>query len=57
MRRGWHIGRIAGVDVFVDPSWGVIAVLLALSQWTAFSDRSVFPGITNGLATVLAVSV
>ena len=55
MRRGWHIGRIAGVDVFVDPSWGVIAVLLALSQWTAFTDRSVFPGITDGLAIVLAV--
>ena len=55
MRRGWRIGRIAGVDVFVDPSWGVIAVLLVLSQWTAFTDRSVFPGITNGQAIALAL--
>jgi Zn-dependent protease len=54
MRRGWRIGRIAGVDVFVDPSWGVIAVLLVVSQWTGFSDRTVFPGLSSGLAVVLA---
>jgi len=55
MRKGWRIGRIAGVDVFVDPSWGVIAVLLVFSQWAAFSDPSSFPGLSGATATVLAI--
>jgi Zn-dependent protease/CBS domain-containing protein len=55
MPRGWRIGRIAGVDVSIDQSWSVIAVLLVFSQWVAFSDQAVFPGVTNGLAIALAL--
>lgn len=55
MTRAWRIGHLAGVDVFVDPSWGVIALLLVFSQWTAFSDQAVFPGLSGAMAAVLAV--
>jgi Zn-dependent protease/CBS domain-containing protein len=55
MRKGWRIGRIAGVNVFVDPSWGIIAVLLVFSQWAAFGDPANFPGLSGTAATLLAV--
>lgn len=55
MGRGWRIGRVAGVDVFVDPSWAFIAVLLVFSQWSAFSDASGFPGLSGAAAMLLAV--
>jgi Zn-dependent protease len=37
--RGRTIFRIRGVDVHLDPSWGVIAVLITINLWTVFADR------------------
>jgi Zn-dependent protease len=51
---GWRVGRIAGVDIFIHPSLLVIAGLLVVQRWTAFSER--FPGLSTATLIALAVS-
>jgi Zn-dependent protease/predicted transcriptional regulator len=52
---GWRIGRIGGVEIRVDPSWGIIAVLITFNFWLFYSDRSRFPDLGSGAAGALAV--
>ncbi len=44
---GWKIGRVAGIDLAIHPSWLVIAFLLTFSLADAFFPR-VIPGWTAG---------
>jgi Zn-dependent protease len=47
MGSGWRIGRLAGIDLAVHPSWLVIAFLLTFSLADAFFPRLI-PGWTVG---------
>ncbi|MDQ4036279.1 MAG: site-2 protease family protein [Chloroflexota bacterium] len=47
MGAGWRIGRLAGIDLAVHPSWLVIAFLLTFSLADAFFP-SIIPGWTAG---------
>ena len=44
---GWKIGRVAGIDLAIHPSWLVIAFLLTFSLADAFFPR-VIPGWSAG---------
>src|SRR5207247_11459898 len=55
MGRGWRIGRVAGVDVHVDPSLLVIAALVVFDRWASFSDRARFPQLSSAGAVGLGV--
>jgi Zn-dependent protease len=52
---GWRLGRVGGIEIRVDPSWSVIAVLFTLSFWSEFSDRFRFPGLSSGAALGIAI--
>jgi Zn-dependent protease/predicted transcriptional regulator len=52
---GWRIGSIGGVEIRVDPSWGIIAVLITFNFWLFYSERGRFPGLGSGAAGALAV--
>ena len=52
---GWRIARIGGIDIRVDPSWSVIAVLFTASFWSEFADPVRFPALTSGAALRLAI--
>jgi Zn-dependent protease/predicted transcriptional regulator len=52
---GWRVGRIGGVEIRVDPSWGIIAVLITFNFWLFYSDRARFPDLGSGGAGALAV--
>jgi Zn-dependent protease/predicted transcriptional regulator len=52
---GWRVGRIGGVEIRVDPSWSIIAVLLTFNFWVFYSDRSKFPDLGSSAAGALAV--
>jgi Zn-dependent protease/predicted transcriptional regulator len=52
---GWRVGRIGGVEIRVDPSWGIIAVLITFNFWLFYSDRARFPDLGSGAAGALAV--
>jgi Zn-dependent protease/CBS domain-containing protein len=47
MGSGWRIGRLAGIDLAIHPSWLVIAFLLTFSLADAFFPRAI-PGWTVG---------
>ncbi len=47
MGSGWRVGRIAGVDLAIHPSWLVIAFLLTFSLADAFFPRLI-PGWSTG---------
>src|SRR5918992_4056301 len=47
MGAGWKVGRLAGIDLSVHPSWLVIAFLLTFSLADAFFPRTI-PGWTTG---------
>jgi Zn-dependent protease/CBS domain-containing protein len=47
MGAGWRIGRVAGIDISIHPSWLVIAALLTFSLAEG-SIREVFPGWSSG---------
>lgn len=51
--RAWRLARIAGTDIRIDPSWGVIALLVGYSFY--FVVDAFFPG--SSLPVVIAVSV
>ena len=44
---GWKVGRMAGIDLAIHPSWLVIAFLLTFSLADAFFPR-IIPGWTAG---------
>ncbi|HUH17423.1 MAG TPA: site-2 protease family protein [Methylomirabilota bacterium] len=47
MRSGWRVGRLAGIDLAIHPSWLVIAFLITYSLAEAQFPRQ-FPGWTGG---------
>ena len=47
MGSGWKVGRVAGIDLAIHPSWLVIAFLLTFSLADAFFPRLI-PGWTTG---------
>ncbi len=49
----WRIGRILGVEVRVDPSWVVIALLVTYSLYLQFTES--FRRLTPASAVILAV--
>jgi Zn-dependent protease/predicted transcriptional regulator len=49
----WRLGRLAGVEIRVDTSWVVIALLVAYSLYLQFSET--FRGLAPGLAVALAI--
>jgi Zn-dependent protease/CBS domain-containing protein len=55
MGSGWRIGRVAGIDLAVHPSWLVIAFLLTFSLADAFFPRIV-PGWSVGQYWLLAAA-
>lgn len=54
MGSGWKIGRLAGIDLAVHPSWLVIAFLLTFSLADAFFPR-LLPGWSTGQYWLLGV--
>jgi Zn-dependent protease/CBS domain-containing protein len=53
MGSGWRIGRVAGIDLSVHPSWLVIAFLLVFSLAEAFFPTAL-PGLDAGQYWLLA---
>jgi Zn-dependent protease len=53
----WRVGRIAGVEVRIDSSWAVIALLVTYSMYlrAAFLYRDLSGGAAVGLAVLAAV--
>ncbi|MGH2572405.1 MAG: M50 family metallopeptidase [Actinomycetota bacterium] len=49
---GWRIGRIAGVELRVDPSLAILAALIAYNTWIFLESR--FPELGGGGAVALA---
>jgi Zn-dependent protease/predicted transcriptional regulator len=56
MPRGWRIGRIGGIDIRIDPSWPVIALLITFNMWAQFADRARFTGTSMAVSLLLAVA-
>jgi Zn-dependent protease len=54
---GWRLGRIAGIEVRVDPSLIVIAAIIVYSRWVTFGNQGLFPGTTSAQALVLAITM
>lgn len=54
MGSGWKVGRLAGIDLAVHPSWLVIAFLLTFSLADAFFPR-LLPGWSTGQYWLLAL--
>jgi Zn-dependent protease len=48
----WRLGRIAGVEVRIDTSWVVIALLVTYSLYLQFTEA--FQALQPGLAVLLA---
>ena len=53
----WRIGRIAGVEIRVDPSWVLIALLVSYSLYVQFTSdfRALMPAMAAVLAVVFAL--
>jgi Zn-dependent protease/CBS domain-containing protein len=51
----WRLGRIGGVEIRVDPSWVVIALLITYSLFLQFSQQ--LSGLSSGGAVALAIIV
>jgi Zn-dependent protease/predicted transcriptional regulator len=49
----WRVGRIAGIEVRVDSSWAVIALLITYSMYLRVS--LVYPDTSTGAAVALAI--
>jgi len=49
----WRVGRIAGIEVRVDSSWVVIALLITYSMYLRFSF--LYKGLSTGAAVGIAV--
>lgn len=55
MPRGWRVGRIGGVQIFVDPSLLIIAALVVFDRWAVLSDGGRSVGISPVAAAALAL--
>ena len=51
--QSWRLGRIAGIEIRVDPSWTVIALLVAFSLFLQFT--LVYPSLSDAAGIALAV--
>lgn len=51
--RSWLVGRIAGIEIRIDPSWTIIAVLIAYSFFLRYSI--LYRGLPAAAALALAV--
>jgi Zn-dependent protease/predicted transcriptional regulator len=51
---GWRLGRIAGVEIRIDQSWVLIALLVTYSLYKQFSDA--FEELATGEAVTLAIA-
>jgi len=51
--RAWRLARIAGTEIRIDPSWGIIALLVGYSFY--FVVDAVFPA--SGVGAILTVSM
>jgi Zn-dependent protease/CBS domain-containing protein len=53
----WRVGRIAGIEVRVDSSWAVIALLITYSMYLRFSFlyKNLSTGAAVGIAVLAAV--
>jgi Zn-dependent protease/predicted transcriptional regulator len=49
----WRVGRVAGIEVRVDSSWAVIALLIGYSMY--LRSRIVYPELSGGGALGIAV--
>src|SRR5260221_10659253 len=49
----WRVGRIAGIEVRVDSSWVVIALLITYSMYLRFSI--LYKGLSTGAAVGIAI--
>jgi Zn-dependent protease/CBS domain-containing protein len=49
----WRVGRIAGIEVRIDSSWVVIALLITYSMYQQASD--VYPELSGGGAVALGI--
>ena len=49
----WRVGRVAGIEVRVDSSWVVIALLITYSMYLRLSI--VYPELSGGGAVALAI--
>jgi hypothetical protein len=55
----WRVGRIAGIEVRVDSSWVVIALLITYSMYLRFSVlyKDLSTGTAAGIAILAAVTM
>lgn len=53
MGAGWRVGRIAGVEIRIDQSWALIALLITYSLYLQFSDT--YKELSTGAAAALAI--
>jgi Zn-dependent protease/CBS domain-containing protein len=51
---GWRVARIAGIDVRVDPSFLLVALLIGSNVYTALIQPLRYPALTSGQAFTLA---
>jgi Zn-dependent protease len=51
--QSWRLGRIAGIEIRVDPSWTLIAILVAYSLFLQFT--LVYPSLSDAGGIALAV--
>ena len=49
----WRVARIAGIEVRVDSSWVVIALLITYSMYLRFS--TLYKGLSTGAAVGVAI--
>ncbi|MFN2589803.1 MAG: site-2 protease family protein [Actinomycetota bacterium] len=56
MLRGWRIGRIGGIDIRIDPSWPIVAVLITVNLWALLAQRAAFTGTSPTVVGLLAVT-
>jgi Zn-dependent protease len=49
----WRVGRIAGIEVRVDSSWAVIALLITYSMYLRAS--TLYPELSGGGAVALGI--
>jgi Zn-dependent protease len=51
---GWRVARIGGIDVRVDPSFLIIALLITSQLWSTFGNQSLYPRLTSAQIVALA---
>ena len=53
MGAGWRVGRIAGVEIRIDQSWALIALLVTYSLYLQFSID--YRELSTGAAVALGI--